>query len=275
MILVNIPHIIGWTMLHYASSLTELYIAGKTECSISVHCNWHDLVHLSKKNYSDFTGAWRRLYGSSNYYICRWNLSAEYSWSFDIVCRCCCHDWNLIGIFTWQHHNMAIYSHSMLLCTDLHGYRNLLCAWNTFLVNLKKLLTFWHPKIILHQKFTGCLQRTVKRRLWRVWCGFAAGCHRQNMSKRNLMRLSSTVKNQIDVSRVIKLIQSAHTHRQRQKNWCANCIVNERWSHSLLWSWCSYLHNLADYLPCDHISCKYFKHTRCHSIRHGQHLWLE
>lgn len=28
MILVNIPHIIGWTMLHYASSLTELYIAG-------------------------------------------------------------------------------------------------------------------------------------------------------------------------------------------------------------------------------------------------------
>jgi MFS family permease len=28
MILVNIPHIIGWAMLHYASSLTELYIAG-------------------------------------------------------------------------------------------------------------------------------------------------------------------------------------------------------------------------------------------------------
>ncbi|KAL7033165.1 hypothetical protein ACKWTF_007494 [Chironomus riparius] len=27
MILVNIPHIIGWAMLHYASSLTELYIA--------------------------------------------------------------------------------------------------------------------------------------------------------------------------------------------------------------------------------------------------------
>lgn len=27
MILVNIPHIIGWTLLYYASSLTEIYIA--------------------------------------------------------------------------------------------------------------------------------------------------------------------------------------------------------------------------------------------------------
>jgi SP family facilitated glucose transporter-like MFS transporter 8 len=27
MILVNIPHIIGWAMLHYASSITEMYIA--------------------------------------------------------------------------------------------------------------------------------------------------------------------------------------------------------------------------------------------------------
>lgn len=27
MILVNIPHIIGWTMLFYAKSLTEIYIA--------------------------------------------------------------------------------------------------------------------------------------------------------------------------------------------------------------------------------------------------------
>jgi MFS family permease len=27
MILVNIPHIIGWLMLYYAASLTEMYIA--------------------------------------------------------------------------------------------------------------------------------------------------------------------------------------------------------------------------------------------------------
>lgn len=27
MILVNIPHIIAWTMLYYATSLTEIYIA--------------------------------------------------------------------------------------------------------------------------------------------------------------------------------------------------------------------------------------------------------
>lgn len=29
MILVNAPHILGWLLLYYASSITDLYIAGK------------------------------------------------------------------------------------------------------------------------------------------------------------------------------------------------------------------------------------------------------
>lgn len=28
MILVNAPHILGWLLLYYASSITDLYIAG-------------------------------------------------------------------------------------------------------------------------------------------------------------------------------------------------------------------------------------------------------
>lgn len=37
MILVNIPHIIGWFLLYNASSITELFIAGEYH-----HNHYHD-----------------------------------------------------------------------------------------------------------------------------------------------------------------------------------------------------------------------------------------
>lgn len=48
MILVNVPHIAGWLLLYFASSLTDLYIAGKFDFSCQT---------LSQLNISSFSNA--------------------------------------------------------------------------------------------------------------------------------------------------------------------------------------------------------------------------
>lgn len=56
MILVNAPHIMGWLLLYYASSLTDLYIAGKSLFSV-VEIIINRVVYFY---YSCFAGTWCR-----------------------------------------------------------------------------------------------------------------------------------------------------------------------------------------------------------------------
>lgn len=42
MILVNAPHIMGWLLLYYATSITDLYVAGKSVDNIHKLFNLFD-----------------------------------------------------------------------------------------------------------------------------------------------------------------------------------------------------------------------------------------
>lgn len=155
MILVNAPHIAGWLLLYYATSLTDLYVAGEIfkfhgrfrrflfmififDCS-GFAWTWSRSVEMTLSRHwtasLNLIFLFQRFYGSADCDLCRWNLPTEHSRHSDVMCRCC----RYVGLFDsflpWQHHYLAHYSLNLLFCSTYNCRSDLLCTWNAFLVD--------------------------------------------------------------------------------------------------------------------------------------------